>query len=34
MQPKHLKKIRTLVVFFIIMLALSGITAFPVYSEL
>jgi len=34
MQPEPLKKIRTLVVFFIGMLALSGITAFPVYSEL
>jgi hypothetical protein len=34
MQPKPLKKIRTLVVFFMIMLALSGITAFPVYTEL
>lgn len=34
MQPKQLKKIRALVVFFIIMLSLSGITAFPVYSEL
>lgn len=34
MQPKPLKKIRTQVVFFIIMLSLSGITAFPVYSEL
>ncbi|HVX49655.1 MAG TPA: hypothetical protein VHB48_05830 [Chitinophagaceae bacterium] len=34
MQPKLLKKIRTLTVFFMIMLALSGITAFPVYSEL
>ena len=34
MQPKQLKKIRTLVVFFMVMLALSGITAFPVYTEL
>lgn len=34
MQPKPLKKIRTLVVFFMVMLALSGITAFPVYTEL
>jgi hypothetical protein len=34
MQPKLLKKIRYLVVFFMVMLALSGITAFPVYSEL
>ncbi|MBG9376475.1 hypothetical protein I5907_09540 [Panacibacter sp. DH6] len=29
-----LKKIRILVVFFIIALAISGITAFPVYTEL
>ena len=34
MKPKLLKKIRFLVVFFIIALAISGITAFPVYSEL
>ena len=34
MQQQLLKKIRMLVVFFIIVLALSGITAFPVYSEL
>jgi len=34
MQPKLLKKIRALVVFFMVMLALSGITAFPVYTEL
>ena len=34
MQPTPLKKIRILVVFFMIMLALSGITAFPVYTEL
>ncbi len=34
MQPKLLKKTRTLVVFFMVMLALSGITAFPVYTEL
>ena len=34
MQPKLLKKIKRLVVFFMVMLALSGITAFPVYSEL
>jgi hypothetical protein len=34
MQPKLLKKIKYLVVFFIVMLAISGITAFPVYSEL
>ncbi len=34
MQPNLLKKIRRLVVLFIIMLALSGLTAFPVYSEL
>jgi hypothetical protein len=34
MQQQLLKKIRLLVVFFIIVLALSGITAFPVYSEL
>ena len=34
MKPLLLKKIRRLVVFFIIMLALSGITAFPVYTEL
>src|SRR5688572_26195148 len=29
-----LRKIRYLIVFFMIVLALSGITAFPVYSEL
>lgn len=34
MQQQLLKKIRILVVFFIIALALSGITAFPVYTEL
>jgi hypothetical protein len=34
MQNALLKKIRYLVVFFIIALAISGITAFPVYSEL
>ena len=34
MQPQLLKKIRILVVFFAIALALSGITAFPVYTEL
>lgn len=34
MQPKLLKRIRTLVVFFMVMLALSGITAFPIYTEL
>ncbi|HWB24457.1 MAG TPA: hypothetical protein VG738_03210 [Chitinophagaceae bacterium] len=34
MKPSLLKKIRTLVVFFMVMLALSGITAFPVYNEL
>lgn len=34
MQQQLLKKIRILVVFFIISLALSGITAFPVYTEL
>ena len=34
MKPLLLKKIRRLVVFFMIMLALSGITAFPVYTEL
>ena len=34
MQQQLLKKIRILVVFFIIVLALSGITAFPVYTEL
>lgn len=34
MQHRLLKKIRILVVFFIIALALSGITAFPVYTEL
>lgn len=34
MQPQLLKKIRILVVFFVITLALSGITAFPVYTEL
>ena len=34
MQQQLLKKIRILTVFFIIVLALSGITAFPVYTEL
>jgi len=34
MQDKLLRKIKWLVIFFIIALALSGITAFPVYSEL
>ncbi len=34
MKPILLTKIRRLVVFFIIMLALSGITAFPAYTEL
>jgi hypothetical protein len=34
MQPKLLKKIRRVIVFFMVMLALSGITAFPVYTEL
>ena len=34
MQHQLLKKIRILVVLFIISLALSGITAFPVYTEL
>jgi len=34
MQQRLLKKIRILTVFFIIALALSGITAFPVYTEL
>jgi hypothetical protein len=33
-QQQRLKKIRRLVIFFIIALALSGITAFPVYTEL
>jgi len=34
MQKNLLKKIRYMIVFFIIALALSGITAFPVYTEL
>lgn len=34
MEKTTLKKIRSLVVFFMIALALSGITAFPVYTEL
>jgi hypothetical protein len=34
MKPKLLKKTRLLVAFFIVALAISGITAFPVYSEL
>lgn len=34
MEKNILKKIRILVVFFMIALALSGITAFPVYTEL
>jgi hypothetical protein len=32
--PKILKRIRRMIVFFMIVLALSGITAFPIYSEL
>lgn len=34
MQKNLLKKIRYMIVFFIIALTLSGITAFPVYTEL
>ena len=34
MEKQLLKKIRYITVFFMIALALSGITAFPVYSEL
>ena len=34
MQPLLLKKIRRIILFFMVMLALSGITAFPVYTEL
>ncbi|CAN5780821.1 hypothetical protein BH10BAC2_BH10BAC2_45190 [soil metagenome] len=34
MEQQRLKKIRWLVIFFMIALALSGITAFPVYTEL
>jgi len=32
--PPLLLRIRYLLVFFMVILALSGITAFPVYSEL
>ena len=34
MSPVLLKKTRRLVIFFGVMLALSGITAFPIYTEL
>ena len=34
MEQQLLKKIRIMVIFFMIILALSGITAFPVYTEL
>lgn len=35
MQQKKLQqKIRTMILFFIVMLVLSGVTAFPVYTEL